>query len=266
MPTLESVDGDDLRSWLDRVESAEAARWLMVAIAVDEGVPVDDLADWYGLPTSEIRNWVDELESEPLVVSVARREGVDFGAIAEAAGLGRETVVDWFGALESRPVDEAADIVRRYSRRGSGPAVSGTRSRVQYLDYRALEVRGWSVDDPDLFEKASAADLDSSEYGRFVVEAGETILEAAENRNISWPYACRGGACANCAAIVTEGDVAMSGQTVLTDEQVRTMNARLTCVGVPVTDELKLVMNVQHLDQFDDLRLPSPVAGAEPSI
>ncbi|MFB6201703.1 MAG: ferredoxin Fer [Halorhabdus sp.] len=144
--------------------------------------------------------------------------------------------------------------------------LTGTDSLVRYLNYEAIEDRGWSLDDDDLFEKASDAGLDPSNYGRFRVEAGETILEAAENREIEWPYACRGGACANCAVIVKEGDVAMPGQMILTDEQVQTMNARLTCVGIPVTEELKVVMNVQHLDQFEDLRLPSPVSGSEPSL
>lgn len=266
MARLESVDGDDLREWLDYVDTTEATRLLMIGIALEEGMSVDDLADWYDLSADEIRGWIEELESGSLVVSIAKREGIDFDALAQAAGLGEETVADWFRALESRPVREAADIVGRYSQRNTGPLLSGIRSRVQYLDYQVLDEQGWSIDDEDLFGKASDASLDSSAYGRFLVEAGETILEAAEHRNISWPYACRGGACANCAVIVKEGDVAMPGQTVLTDEQVRTMNARLTCVGVPVTEELKLVMNVQHLDQFEELRLPSPMSRSEPSI
>jgi ferredoxin len=266
MVELQTTEGDELREWLAHVDDPETTKLLMVGIALDEGVELDDLADWYDLEPDEIRDWVEEVESDPLAVPIARWEGVDFDALARAAGLGEETVVDWFRALDSRPVSDAADIVGRYSQRSSGPLLSGRQARVQFLDYEAVAGRGWSVDDDDLFEKASDADLDATEYGRFLVEAGETILEAAENRGISWPYACRGGACANCAVIVKEGDLAMPGQTILTDEQVQTTNARLTCVGVPVTEELKLVMNVQHLDQFEDLRLPSPMAEGEPSI
>ncbi|MFB6353545.1 MAG: ferredoxin Fer [Halobacteriales archaeon] len=144
--------------------------------------------------------------------------------------------------------------------------LGGTTSRVHYLDYEAIKANGWSIDDDDLFEKASAAGLDPSAYGRFLVNAGETILEAAENRGIDWPYACRGGACANCAVVVKEGDVAMPGQTILTDEQVQRLNARLTCVGVPVSDELKLVMNVQQLEELQDLRLPSPMTHTSPAL
>jgi ferredoxin len=266
MPGLDSVDGDELRDWLDHVHEPETTKLLMVGLAVDEGVDPGELSSRYGLESEAVEGWVERLESEPLIVVVAEHEGVDFGELAAASGLGRGTILDWFRALDDRPTDEAAEIVRRYGQRSPGPLLSGTESRVQYLNYEVLEEHGWSLDDEDLFEEASAADLDPADYGRFLVESGETILEAAENRGISWPYACRGGACANCAVVVKEGDIAMPGQTILTDEQVRSTNARLTCVGVPVTRDLKLVMNVQHLDQFQDLRLPSPISEAGPSI
>ncbi|MEF8773652.1 MAG: ferredoxin Fer [Halobacteriales archaeon] len=266
MSGLDSVDGDALRAWLDHVDDAETARWLALGIAADEGVSPGDLAAWYGLDREEVQRRLDRLAAEPLAVTVAQLEGVDLSAMADAAGLGEETVTDWFAALDARPVEEAADIIARYGQRETGPLLSGTESRVRYLDYGVLDEHGWSIDDPDLFEKASEAGLDPDRYGRFLVEAGETILEAAESRGISWPYACRGGACANCAAIVRDGDVAMPGQTILSDEQIREQNARLTCVGVPVTDQLDLVMNVQHLEDFEDLRLPSPMAGGERSV
>lgn len=262
----DSIDADALRPWLEYVQTPATTRDLMIAIAVDEGIAVSDLADWYDISTETIEDWLHVPATEPIVVSIAEREGVDFDELAQAADLGRETVLDWFRALDDRPIAAAANIVARYSRRSSGPILTGTESRIQYLNYDAVMAHEWSIDDEDLFEKASNADLDTEDYGRFMVDAGETILEAAESRNISWPYACRGGACANCAVIVKEGDVAMPGQTVLSEDQVQATNARLTCVGVPVTDELKLVMNVQQLDEFEELRLPSPVAESEPSI
>ena len=266
MPRLESVSGDDLRAWLDHVDRTETAKWLMVGIAYDEGVEVGDLATWYGLEADEVEAWIDELEANTLTVSVAQREGVDFDSLADRSGLGRRTIVDWFEALEDQPVERAADIIRRYSHQRTGPLLRGTTSRVSYLDYQAIVDHGWSIEDEDLFVKASEAGLDDAQYGRFLVQSGETILEAAESRGIDWPYACRGGACANCAVIVKSGDVAMPGQTILTEDQVQLQNARLTCVGVPVTEELKLVMNVQHLEEFEDLRLPSPMTDAKPNL
>jgi len=259
-------NGDLLRSWLDRVAKAETTQWLMVVLAAEAGASAADLAAWYGLEEDEIQSWLDERSSQPLAVSIAEREGINFDAIADKSGLGRTTIVDWFGALDNQSVDRAADIIRRYSQRSPGPLLSGTDCRVHYVNAEALAEHGWEITDDDLFEKAAAAHLDSSQYGRFLVRSGETILEAAEGRGISWPYACRGGACANCAVIVLEGDIAMPGQTILTEHQVQVMNARLTCVGVPVTEELRLVMNVQHLDQFKDLRLPSPMTESTPAI
>jgi len=266
MGQLQHVDSGDLRRWLDEVSSKESTQLLMTAIAYDEGASVSELANWYDLSKEDVQDWIDRLESETIIVPVAENEGVDFDELANKSGLGGQTVVDWFASLEAKPVAEAASIVQRYSQQNTGPLMAGTESRVQYLDYGVIDEHGWSLDDSDLFEKASDADLDPSDYGRFLVEPGETILEAAENRDLSWPYACRGGACANCAVIVKEGDVAMPGQTILTDEQVERLNARLSCVGVPATSELKLVMNVQFLDEFEDLRLPSPMAESGPAV
>lgn len=266
MAGLQSVDGDDLRDWLDNVRRQETTQWLMIGLAFDEGVSVDELADWYGLESEEIQDAIDTLETEPLTVAIAKREGVDFAALAARSGLSRRTILDWFEALSDHPIDHSAEIIQRYSQQRTGPLLRGRTSRVHYLDYAAVMDHGWSLEDDDLFEKASNAGLDPSLYGRFLVQAGETILEAAENRGIDWPYACRGGACANCAVIVKEGDIAMPGQTILTDEQVQQMNARLTCVGVPVSEELKLVMDVQHLEGLQDLRLPSPMTDATPTL
>lgn len=266
MTDSNTVPAAKLRTWLDQVSDAETTQWLMMAIAVSEGADESELADWYGLDRGAVQDSIEKISSESLVVTIAEWEGVDFEAIAERSGLREATIIDWFESLDSESVERSADIIRRYSRQQTGPLLKGTKSRVHYLDYHAIQTNDWHIQDDDLFEKASEANLETSQYGRFLVKAGETILEAAENRGIPWPYACRGGACANCAVIVKEGDVAMPGQTILSDDQVQLMNARLTCVGVPVSKELKLVKNVQHLDQLQNLRLPSPMTEAEPAL
>ncbi|WP_340101421.1 ferredoxin Fer [Salinibaculum salinum] len=259
-------DAKELREWLDAVDEKETTQSLMLAIAYDHGADVSELASWYGKSETEVRDIIEELSSRQAILPIAEWEGIDFEMLADRWGLRPETIVEWFAALQSRPIKERAEIIHRYSQEESGPLLSHPEARVDFLDYDVIEDHGWTIDDEDLFEKASNADLSPSAYGRFVVEPEETILEAAENRGYSWPYACRGGACANCAVIVKEGDIAMPGQTVLQEEQVKQMNARLTCVGVPVSERLKLVMNVQQLDQFEDLRLPSPVSESEPSL
>ncbi|MFB6131569.1 MAG: ferredoxin Fer [Salinigranum sp.] len=128
-------------------------------------------------------------------------------------------------------------------------------SRVEYLNYEILDDYGWRIDDDDLFEKASAAGLAPDDYGRILVQPHESLLEAAENRGFAWPYACRGGACANCAVAVSKGELEMPADHILPAEMMD-RGFRLSCNGMPVTDEMKVVYNLKHRPDLDDLRLP----------
>ena len=129
-------------------------------------------------------------------------------------------------------------------------------SRVEYLNYEVIADRGWSIDDDDLFAIAADADLDSEDYGEFLVDPGETLLEAAENRGFAWPYACRGGACANCAVAVVEGEMTVPIDHVLSTEMTE-RGIQLSCIGAPATAEMKVVYNVKHMPELDELRLPA---------
>ena len=123
---------------------------------------------------------------------------------------------------------------------------------VEYLNYEVLDDHGWSMDDDDLFEEAAEADLGDEDYGSLEVNQGEYILEAAEAQGYDWPFSCRAGACANCAAIVKEGDIEMDMQQILSDEEVDEKNVRLTCIGSPTADEVKIVYNAKHLDYLQN--------------
>ena len=261
MGQLDRTDVDRLRAWLPEVRSSEATAALMIAVAYDRGIGTAELASWYDRSEERVEETLAALDSEAFVSTVARLEGVDIEAVAAESNLAPATVRDWFDRLADEPVAEAADVVRRYAEGSVEPVRTGSPSTVYHLDRDAATERGWSIDDEDLFEKAADADLDLPEYGRFLVEPGESILEAAERGGRSWPYACRGGACSNCAVVVVEGDVAMPGQSILSDEQIREANARLSCVGVPITDEVKIVTGVGDTEDFAELRLPSPTDG-----
>lgn len=128
-------------------------------------------------------------------------------------------------------------------------------SRVEYLNYAILDDYGWTLDDADLFGKAAAEDLDPVDYGTFLVQPHESLLEAAENRGFAWPYACRGGACANCAVRVVEGDVEMPANTILPPEMIE-RGIRLSCIGMPTTEKITIVYNIKHRPGLDELRLP----------
>ena len=123
---------------------------------------------------------------------------------------------------------------------------------IEYLNYQALGEREWSIDDDDLFEKAAEADLDEADHGTF--EAGENryILDAAEDHGFEWPFECRAASCANCTAILKEGDVQMDMNLILTDEEVEERDIVLTCQSLAATDEVKIVYNAQYLDYLQD--------------
>lgn len=123
---------------------------------------------------------------------------------------------------------------------------------VTYVNYEVVKDNGWSTDDENLFEKADEANLDEEDYGTFDVNEGEYILEAAESEGFSWPFSCRAGACANCAAIVKEGEINMDMQQILSDEEVQEKNVRLTCIGSAETDKVKIIYNAKHLDYLQN--------------
>ncbi|WP_303657567.1 ferredoxin Fer [Haladaptatus caseinilyticus] len=127
--------------------------------------------------------------------------------------------------------------------------------QVEYLNYEVLDDYGWEIDDQNLFRKAAAAGLDSEDYGQFPVEPQESLLEAAENRGFDWPFACRGGACANCAVAVVAGETEMFSNHVLSSEMTD-RGFRLSCICEPATDDMQVVYNVKHLPGLDELRLP----------
>jgi len=258
MSGLQHVEADRLREWLSEANNAETTTALMLAIAYDRGIGTNELASWYDRSTSDVEAMIDSIDTPTVTAEIARMEGVDTAAVAAESNLTAESVEGWFAALGDRPVPEAAAVIHGYAEGGVEPLMTGSPSTVYHLAYDAMTERGWSLNDPDLFEKAADANLDLPEYGRFLVEPDESILEAAERGGRSWPYACRGGACSNCAVIVVEGDVAMPGQSVLAEDQIAETNARLSCVGVPITDEVRIVTGVGALDEFADLRLPSP--------
>lgn len=157
----------------------------------------------------------------------------------------------------------AADVTGADTAGGDGARVGdprtddevGVETRVTYLNYAVLDDYEWALDDDDLFEKAAAADLSHRDYGQFLAQPDETLLQAAENRGFAWPFACRGGACANCAVAVLDGEIDMPVDHILPSEMLA-RGIRLSCGGQPITEELQVVFNLKHLPDLDDLRLP----------
>lgn len=66
MNKLDDVSADALRDRLDEVESAKAAKRLMVALAYLDGESVSKLGDRYGIPASTLYYWLDRFEERSL--------------------------------------------------------------------------------------------------------------------------------------------------------------------------------------------------------
>ncbi len=185
------------------------------------------------------------------------------GSAAEFKRVQEAYVAIEVGKADSTSVPAAADIDTEYvDARPGGPRANGASvgrqepTRMEYLDYEVLAEHGWDIDDEELFQNAADAGLDPDEYGRLVVRPGETILEAAEQRGFAWPYACRGGACANCAVAVVHGEVTMPRNHVLSEAMFEE-GVRLSCISRPTSEELRVVFNVKELPELDELRLPA---------
>lgn len=115
---------------------------------------------------------------------------------------------------------------------------------VEYLNYNVVKENDWDVEDEALFEKASDADLDEEDYGFLDVEDDQSILEAAEDEGYDWPYGCRQGMCASCTSFIVTGEIDITNQQVLSEDEVD-RGARVTCIGTPDAEELQIVYNAQ---------------------
>lgn len=123
---------------------------------------------------------------------------------------------------------------------------------VEYLNYEVVDDRGWALYDVENFERAAELDLPEADYGFIEVPEGQYILESAEAEGQSWPFSCRDGICSNCAAVLVSGEIEMDGDQALSDKEIQEKNIRLTCVGRPATDYVRLVYNAKSLDYLQD--------------
>ncbi|ELZ80427.1 2Fe-2S iron-sulfur cluster binding domain-containing protein (plasmid) [Haloferax larsenii] len=185
-----------------------------------------------------------------------RRVRTAYEAIKEGY-TAEDHAADLQRAAEETEAGEEREGETDTERTDSAAAAAGRPDgvRVEYLSYAALDDFGWTIHDDDLFEKAAEEDLRAEDYGEIFVSPRDTLLEAAQEHGLGWPYACRGGACANCAVAVVDGDLEMPANHVLSSEMMDN-GIRLSCIGTPVTDDMKVVFDIKHLPGLEELRLP----------
>lgn len=80
--------------------------------------------------------------------------------------------------------------------------------------------------------------VDEEEF-EFTMPQSERVLDAALENDIDAPYSCQGGICSSCLARVTEGQVKMVKNQILTDSEVAE-GLVLTCQSHPVTPRLTI--------------------------
>ncbi len=73
----------------------------------------------------------------------------------------------------------------------------------------------------------------------FEMSQKQTILEAALDKDLDAPYSCQGGICSSCLARVTEGEVKMRQNNILTDGEVAD-GLILTCQAHPLTPNVSI--------------------------
>jgi ferredoxin len=199
-----------------------------------------------------------EPDAEAEAIEVAYRERVksahpDHGGSVRAF----QTVRNAYERIQAGydETDHAQEIAESEGISEETETLDPEATRIEYLDYEIIQEEGWQLTDEDLFEKAAKTELTGVQHGEFLIKGDQTLLEAAEEQDLVWPYACRGGACTNCAVAVIEGKMPMPSNHILpssmTDRRIR-----LSCLTTPISDKAKIVFNVKHLPGLDDLRLP----------
>ncbi len=158
--------------------------------------------------------------------------------------------------LKNKEIKERINQIKNKSKKSSQPNKKEvTSATIEYLNYEIIEKLECDINDRNLFKKVKGIDLDEKDFGRFKVKKGETVLNAAERNGHNWPYSCRGGACANCAIYVVNGDVETPRYTILSDNHLN-RNFRLSCIGRPLTENVKIIYNMKKIDELQELLLP----------
>lgn len=81
--------------------------------------------------------------------------------------------------------------------------------------------------------------LVDSDETTFEMSQKQTILEAALKHGLDVPYSCQGGICSSCICKVTEGNVTMKKNQILTDEEIAD-GLTLSCQAVPTSATIKV--------------------------
>ena len=94
--------------------------------------------------------------------------------------------------------------------------------------------------DQDLIDgKTKVTIFLDDEETTFVMDQKKSVLEAALAEKLDAPYSCQGGICSSCLARLTEGEVTMRQNNILTDSELAE-GLILTCQAHPTTPTIRV--------------------------
>lgn len=91
----------------------------------------------------------------------------------------------------------------------------------------------------DFDGSAQVTILVDDEENTITVEENETLLDAALKGGIDAPYSCQGGVCSSCMCMVTEGEVQLLKNSILTDAEIEE-GLTLACQAVPKSSKISI--------------------------
>jgi ring-1,2-phenylacetyl-CoA epoxidase subunit PaaE len=106
-----------------------------------------------------------------------------------------------------------------------------------HLEYFNAPVDAAAIVEPVGAKKASLTIILDGDEVVTELLPDETILEAALRINLDAPYACQGGSCCTCRALLVEGKVEMKVNYALLDAEVK-QGFILTCQSHALTDNI----------------------------
>jgi len=95
------------------------------------------------------------------------------------------------------------------------------------------------IDDTLIDGKTKVTVMLDDEETTFVMDQKKSVLEAALAENLDAPYSCQGGICSSCLARLTEGEVTMRQNNILTDSELEE-GLILTCQSHPTTPTIRV--------------------------
>jgi len=91
----------------------------------------------------------------------------------------------------------------------------------------------------DFNGSAQVTVLVDDEENTITVKENETLLDAALKGGIDAPYSCQGGVCSSCMCMVTEGEVQMLKNSILTDSEIEE-GLTLACQAIPKSNTIAI--------------------------